>query len=178
MEGRRPLLAEVQALVALSPSERPRRTTSGVEGSRVAMILAVLQQHARIRLHGHDVFVSTVGGARLSGSASDTAVALAIASAHAGRPLGRDVAAIGELGLSGELRRVPDLPQRLAEAARLGFKAALVPATSPASAGSSRIVDGMRVMEIDHIHAALRLVRLVEQPEATGPRAVPDAPRW
>ena len=135
----------------------------------MAMILAVLQQHARIRLHGHDVFVSTVGGARLSGSASDTAVALAIASAHAGRPLGRDVAAIGELGLSGELRRVPDLPQRLAEAARLGFKSAIVPADSPASAGSSRIVDGMRVMEIDHIHAALRLVRLVEQPEATGP---------
>src|SRR4051812_46090963 len=99
MEGRRPLLAEVQALVTLSPAERPRRTTSGVEGSRVAMILAVLQQHAGIRLHGHDVFVSTVGGARLTGSASDTAVALAIASAHAGRPLGRDVAAIGELGL-------------------------------------------------------------------------------
>ena len=88
------------------------------------------------------------------------------------------MAAIGELGLSGELRRVPDLPQRLAEAARLGFKAAIVPADSPASAGSSRIVDGMRVMEIDHIHAALRLVKLVEQPEATGPRAVPDAPRW
>jgi DNA repair protein RadA/Sms len=178
MEGRRPLLAEVQALVALSPAERPRRTTSGVEGSRVAMILAVLQQHARIRLHGHDVFVSTVGGARLSGSASDTAVALAIASAHAGRPLGRDVAAIGELGLSGQLRRVPDLPQRLAEAARLGFKAAIVPADSAASAGSSRIVDGMRVMEIDHIHAALRLVKLVEQPEPTGPRALPDPPRW
>ena len=144
----------------------------------MAMILAVLQQHARIRLHGHDVFVSTVGGARLSGSASDTAVALAIASAHAGRPLGRDVAAIGELGLSGQLRRVHDLPQRLAEAARLGFKAAIVPADSAASAGSSRIVDGMRVMEIDHIHAALRLVKLVEQPEPTGPRALPDPPRW
>ena len=86
------------------------------------MILAVLQQHAGIRLHDHDVFVSSVGGARLTEPSNDIAIALAIASAAMGRPLGRNVVAIGELGLSGELRRVRDLGVRLAEAGRLGFR--------------------------------------------------------
>ncbi|GGF45420.1 DNA repair protein RadA [Marmoricola endophyticus] len=160
MEGRRPMLAEVQALVAETGAERPRRTTSGVDGSRVAMILAVLQQHAGIRLTSHDVFVSTVGGARLVGSASDTAVALSIASATAQRALGQQTVAIGELGLSGELRRVPDLTQRVAEAARLGFRLAVVPAERPESNGRSRIVEGMRVVEVGHLRDALRLVGL------------------
>ncbi len=86
MEGRRPLLAEVQALVTRTASERPRRTTSGLDSSRVAMVLAVLQQHCSIRLHAHDVFVSTVGGARLSEPASDLAIAVALASATTGAP--------------------------------------------------------------------------------------------
>ena len=161
MEGRRPLLAEVQALVAETGAERPRRTTSGVDGSRVSMILAVLQQHVGIKLTEHDVFVSTVGGARLVGSASDTAVALAIASATASRALGQQSVAIGELGLSGELRRVPDLDQRVAEAARLGFRLAIVPADRPEAAGRSRIVDGMRVVEVAHLREALRTVGLM-----------------
>lgn len=170
MEGRRPLMAEVQALVTPSAAERPRRTTSGVDGSRVAMILAVLQQHAGIRLHQHDVFVATVGGARLTTPASDAAIALAIASAHLGKPLGRHVAAIGELGLSGEFRRVPDVPQRLAEAARLGFRAAMVPAASSTSrTGADQVVQGLRVREIGHVYEALDLVGLTTgQPD---PRA-------
>ena len=86
MEGRRPMLAEVQALVTPTAAERPRRTTSGLDSSRVAMVVAVLQQHCGIRLHAHDVFVSTVGGARLSEPASDLAVAVALASANAGTP--------------------------------------------------------------------------------------------
>ncbi len=174
MEGRRPLLAEVQALVTVTAAERPRRTTSGVESSRVAMVLAVLQQHARLGTNSHDVFVSTVGGAKLTGPANDAAIALAIASAHVGRPLGREVVAIGELGLSGELRRVRDLPQRLAEAARLGFKAALVPAADPADAGTSTVVDGMRVLHVGHITDALRAVDLLDRDNAPvrGPYAV------
>ncbi|RLV50471.1 DNA repair protein RadA [Nocardioides mangrovicus] len=147
MEGRRPLLAEVQALVATSPAERPRRTTSGVDNNRLAMILAVLQQHAGIRLHSQDVFVSTVGGARLAGSASDAAVALAVASAHAHHALGTDVVAVGELGLSGELRRVPDLSQRVAEAARLGFRHALV----PGHAGLPARFGDLVVHEVGHV---------------------------
>ena len=154
MEGRRPLLAEVQALVTRSAAERPRRTTSGLDSSRVAMVLAVLQQHCSIRLHSHDVFVSTVGGARLSEPASDLAIAVALASATTGAPAPAGVAAIGEIGLAGELRRVRDLPQRVAEAARLGFRMALVPGRNGDSA--PRAVEGMKLVEVTDIASALR----------------------
>jgi DNA repair protein RadA/Sms len=176
MEGRRPLLAEVQALVTPSPLERPRRTTSGLDSSRVAMVLAVLQQHCRIRLHSADVFASTVGGARLHEPASDLAVAVAIASAHWGAPPPSGVVAMGEIGLAGELRRVRDLPQRLAEAARLGFKVALVPADRgrerrPASAAKLPTVEGMKVLAVADVAGALRLLRLSDE-TPTYPRAV------
>ena len=160
MEGRRPLLSEVQALVTPSAAERPRRTTSGVDQSRVALILAVLQQHAGVRLAGHDVFVSSVGGARLTEPSNDVAIALAITSAWLRQPLGRNVVAIGELGLSGELRRARDVGTRLAEAGRMGFRSALVPAESPQSVGNSRILDGMRVVDVDNIARALNLLGL------------------
>ncbi len=165
MEGRRPLLAEVQALVTPSPLERPRRTTSGLDGSRIAMVLAVLQQHCGIRLHGHDVFASTVGGARLSEPASDLAVAVALASATHLTPPPVGVVAMGEIGLSGELRRVRDLPQRLAEASRLGFKMAVVPAElhlpdAPRSHRTDRMVEGMRVVEVRDVLSALLLLNL------------------
>jgi DNA repair protein RadA/Sms len=163
LEGRRPLLSEVQALVTRTSSERPRRTTSGVDSARVAMIIAVLQQHAGIRLHDHDVFVSSVGGARLTEPSNDVAIALAITSAAMGRPLGRNVVAIGELGLSGELRRVRDLGVRLAEAGRLGFRSALVPATASQTAGESRVVDGLRVVDVDHVRRALSLLELEKE---------------
>ena len=154
MEGRRPLLAEVQALVTRTAAERPRRTTSGLDSSRVAMVLAVLQQHCGIRLHAHDVFVSTVGGARLSEPASDLAVAVALASATTGAPAPAGVAAIGEIGLAGELRRVRDLPQRVAEAARLGFRMALVPGRHGDRGPSA--VEGMQLVEVGDIASALR----------------------
>jgi DNA repair protein RadA/Sms len=160
MEGRRPLLSEVQALVTPSAAERPRRTTSGVDQSRVALILAVLQQHAGVRLASHDVFVSSVGGARLTEPSNDVAIALAITSAWLRQPLGRNVVAIGELGLSGELRRARDVGTRLAEAGRMGFRSALVPAESPQSVGNSRILDGMRVVDVDNIARALNLLGL------------------
>jgi DNA repair protein RadA/Sms len=161
MEGRRPLLAEVQGLVTHSAAERPRRTTSGLDSSRVAMVLAVLQQHCGIRLHAHDVFVSTVGGARLSEPASDLAVAIALASANCGLPTPRGVVAMGEIGLAGELRRIRDLPQRVAEAARLGFAMAIVPGDGSASGPRSpRTVEGMRVVEAIDVVGALRALRL------------------
>ena len=167
MEGRRPLLAEVQALVTPTAAERPRRTTSGLDASRVAMVLAVLQQHCGIRLHAHDVFVSTVGGARLSEPASDLAVAVALASANAAAPAPAGVVAMGEIGLAGELRRVRDLPQRLAEAGRLGFRAAVVPsepdASGPRSSGP-RQVDGMQIIDAPDIASALRVLRLSDVP--------------
>jgi len=165
MEGRRPLLAEVQGLVTPSSAERPRRTTSGLDGSRVAMVLAVLQQHCGIRLHSHDVFASTVGGARLLEPASDLAVAVALASATTGAAAPQGVVAMGEIGLAGELRRVRDLPQRIAEAARLGFRVAVVPAEPGRKAGRSPeswTVDGMRVLDVPDLVSALRLLRLTK----------------
>ncbi len=164
MEGRRPMLAEVQALVTPSPLERPRRTTSGIDGSRVAMILAVLQQHVGIRLHQSDVFASTVGGARISEPAADLAIAVAIASATNGLAPPKGVVAMGEIGLAGELRRVRDLPQRLAEAARLGFQVAVVPsepgATNPPGTASSRKIDGMTVLDVGSVRDALRTLQV------------------
>jgi DNA repair protein RadA/Sms len=160
MEGRRPLLAEVQSLVTMSPSDKPRRTTSGLDSSRVAMVLAVLAQHGRLKLHNHDVFCSTVGGAKLSEPATDLAIAISMASAHYSRPAPTATIAIGELGLAGELRRVRDLPQRLSEAARLGFKYALVPTdrAGGATPGKVRMVDGMKVMDVPDIASVLRLL--------------------
>jgi DNA repair protein RadA/Sms len=164
MEGRRPLLAEVQALVTPSAAERPRRTTSGIDSSRVAMVLAVLQQHCGIRLHAHDVFVSTVGGARLTEPASDLAIAVALASATSGVPAPRGVVAMGEIGLAGELRRVRDLPQRIAEASRLGFAMAVVPGTPERSPrGGLKRTEDLQVVEAPDIASALRVLRLTDR---------------
>jgi DNA repair protein RadA/Sms len=164
MEGRRPLLAEVQALLTPSPLERPRRTVSGVESSRVDMVLAVLQRHARLRIAGSDTFVATVGGAKLHDPAADLAIAVAVASSHLGVPAPRGAVAIGEIGLAGELRRVRDLPQRIAEAARLGFKVAVVPRgrtlASERGIPSRRTVDGLRVIEVDDVFGALLTLEL------------------
>ncbi|MGH3333281.1 MAG: DNA repair protein RadA, partial [Nocardioidaceae bacterium] len=160
LEGRRPMLAEIQALVTPSAAERPRRTTSGVDGARTAMTVAVLAQRARIRLHNHDVFLSTVGGARVSEPAGDLASAIAIASAWKDREVPTDVVAIGELGLAGELRRVRELPQRLAEAARLGFRSAIVPNEPGRAGGSVWEVDGMKVVGCPDIDSALRVLDL------------------
>jgi len=161
MEGRRPLLAEVQALVTKSATERPRRVTSGLDSSRVALVAAVLQQHCRLPLHGRDIFASTVGGARLSEPAADLAVAVAIASAFVGVAPPAGVVAIGELGLAGELRRVRDLPQRLAEADRLGFPTAVTP-VDPTRADPTRqlrsTTDGLSVIEVPDVVEALRML--------------------
>jgi DNA repair protein RadA/Sms len=155
MEGRRPMLAEVQALVTRSALERPRRTTSGLDSARVAMVLAVLQQHCGIALHAHDIFASTVGGARLTEPATDLAIAVALASAGTGGAPPRGVVALGEISLAGEVRKVRDLPQRIAEAARLGFRVAVVPATRGGDASERRTVDGMTVLEAPDLAAAL-----------------------
>lgn len=157
MEGRRPMLAEVQALVTKAV-DRPRRTTSGVDSARVAMILAVLQQHVGLRLSEHDVFVSSVGGARLTEPSNDLAIALAIVSASSGRALDRQFVAVGELGLSGEVRRVRDVPLRLAEAARLGSRRAAAPREPDDRPGEPRVIDQLRVLGVDHLLSLLPLL--------------------
>ena len=130
LEGRRPLATEVQALVAPSMLANPRRTTSGVDASRLAMVLAVLQRRVGARLADQDVYVSTVGGARVVEPSADLALALATASSRENIALPRGLVALGEVGLAGEIRAVTGVQQRLAEAARLGFVRAVVPAGS------------------------------------------------
>jgi DNA repair protein RadA/Sms len=161
LEGRRPMLAEIQALVTASPAERPRRTTSGVDPSRAAMVLAVLEARARVPLSSRDVFVSTVGGARVHEPAGDLATALAIASAAQGLVVPPEVIAIGEIGLAGELRRVPEVERRLSEARRIGFTYAIVPADS--GGRGSRQVDGMEVMAAPDLRTALRVLDLTRR---------------
>ncbi|WP_449280750.1 DNA repair protein RadA [Leucobacter sp.] len=121
MEGRRALPVEVQALVAKSATPNPRRVTSGVDPSRVAMILAVLERRVGARLHDQDVYVSTVGGVKLAEPAADLAIALAVLSAITDRALPHDLAAFGEISLAGEVRPVTGGPQRANEASRLGY---------------------------------------------------------
>ena len=128
VDGVRPLVTEVQALTALGTGGTPRRATSGVDSSRVAMLLAVLQSRFNVNLTRDDVYVSTVGGARVREPAADLAIALAVASSYNDLPPVEPVVALGEVGLTGEIRGCSWLPGRVREAARLGFKTILVPA--------------------------------------------------
>ncbi|WP_084106521.1 DNA repair protein RadA [Demequina sp. NBRC 110056] len=132
IDGKRPLPAEIQALVAPSALSNPRRATSGIDSSRVAMILAVLQRRVGVAVAADDVYVSTIGGARVTEPAADVALALALASARADAPVRPGLAAIGEVALSGAVRPVTGIGQRVAEAARLGFTEVLVPASASA----------------------------------------------
>jgi DNA repair protein RadA/Sms len=138
MEGRRPLVAEVQTLVCEALSEPPRRVTSGLDFARVGMIIAVLKQRAKIPIGKQDVFAATVGGVRLSEPSVDLALALAIASALAGVSIPADLVAIGEVGLAGEIRRVTGMQRRVSEAARMGFRRAVIPAGSGLLPSSSQ----------------------------------------
>src|SRR5439155_20988704 len=120
MQGSRVLLVEVQALTASSVIGAAKRKVSGVSSDRVAMIIAVLEKRAELRLAAEDVFVNVAGGVKVAEPAIDLAIALAIASAHMNRPLAARTCAMGELGLGGEVRSVPQIEQRLREASRLG----------------------------------------------------------
>jgi DNA repair protein RadA/Sms len=127
LEGRRPLVAEVQTLICDTQLEMPRRVTSGLDSSRVGMVLAVLQRRANVAIGKQDVYAATIGGVRLTEPSADLALALALASAKSDTSLPSDLVAIGEVGLAGEIRRVGGVQRRLAEAQRLGFRRAIVP---------------------------------------------------
>jgi DNA repair protein RadA/Sms len=127
MEANRPLLMEIQALVSPSPLAMPRRQTVGVDSTRMSLLTAVLEKKARIRLYDRDVFVNVARGARINEPAADLAVAAAIASSWLDKALPADLIVVGEVGLAGEVRSVGRLRERLAEAARMGFKRAVAP---------------------------------------------------
>ncbi len=153
LEGRRPLLAEVQALVGQSVLDVPRRVTSGLDSSRVGMVLAVLQRRADVKLGKSDVYAATVGGVRLTEPSVDLAVAVALASSVANLSVPQGVIAVGEVGLAGEVRNVAGVPRRIAEAERMGFRRAIVPA---GSADGSSGASAMEVVEVEDVRQAIR----------------------
>ncbi len=159
LEGRRPLVAEVQALVAASALSNPRRATSGLDSSRVAMALAVLDRRTGLSLGGRDVYAATVGGVRLTEPATDLAVLLAVASSAADVTLRQSLVVLGEVGLAGEVRRVGGVGRRLAEAARLGFTTAMIPSGTDEPAPA-----GMTVHEVADVATALRSASTPEPP--------------
>ena len=167
VEGKRPLVAEVQALVAGSPLPVPRRGSSGLDSARLAMTQAVVERHGRVRLHDKDVYCGSVGGIKIVEPCADLAVALAVASAAQDVALGMDVIALGEVALSGDIRPVHDIERRLAEAGRMGFKKALVPVgtterchgrASGGTGGRPVQVAGVTLVEVDSVARAVQAI--------------------
>jgi DNA repair protein RadA/Sms len=160
LEGTRPMLVEIQALVD-SGGPSPRRLSVGLDRDRLAMLLAVLHRHAGVACMDQDVFVNAVGGVRISEPAADLAVMLAIASSLKGRALPKGFIAFGEVGLAGEVRPAPRGQERLREAAKLGFSVAIVPkANAPkAGKGAGRDFEGLTIHPVERIEQALEVVR-------------------
>jgi DNA repair protein RadA/Sms len=153
-EGTRPLLIEVQALVDESRLQLPRRVAVGLDGNRLALLLAVLHRHGGIALGAHDVFVNVVGGVRLGETAADLPALLAAVSSLSDRPLPGELVAFGELGLAGEIRPVPYGEERLREAAKHGFRRAIVPAAN----APRRPIEGLEVIAVARLDEALRAI--------------------
>jgi len=150
-EGTRPLLVEIQALVDGANAPNPRRLSLGLEGTRLAMLLAVLHRHAGVVTFDQDVFVNAVGGVKITEPAADLAVLLAIMSSLRNRPLPRGLVVFGEVGLAGEIRPAPRGQERLREAAKLGFSTALIPkANAPRQA-----IEGLEIWAVDRVDAAI-----------------------
>ena len=159
LQGRRPLLAEIQALVT-DAAGNPRRATHGLEGSRIAMVMAVLDRGLGLKLSTKDVYASTVGGAKVADPSADLAAAVAIASACTGVPPLERTVALGEVGLAGDLRRVPGVERRLVEAARLGFQLAIIPSGSRDVTQKVPALGRMRVVEVPTLAEALTRIGL------------------
>lgn len=156
MEGSRGVLAEVQALVTPTGFGNPRRMSSGIDLNRVILLIAVLEKRARMNLSSSDVYINVAGGLRIDETAVDLGICVSIAAAQTDTPLPQDMIFIGEVGLGGELRNVIQLEKRLFEAAKLGFKSAIVP---KASLKGAKIPEGFAVYGISTIKEAMGLVR-------------------
>jgi DNA repair protein RadA/Sms len=157
LEGTRPMLVEIQALVD-SGGVSPRRLSVGLDRDRLAMLLAVLHRHAGVACMDQDVFVNAVGGVRISEPAADLSVMLAITSSLRGKPLPKGFIAFGEVGLAGEVRPAPRGQERLREAAKLGFSVAVVPKANAPKKGS-RDIEGLTIHPVDRIEEAMEVVR-------------------
>ncbi len=155
-EGSRPLLVEIQALVDESHGAMPKRITLGLEYNRLSMLLAVLHRHAGIAMHDHDVFINVVGGVKISETAVDLAVVLATISSFRNKPIGNDLVVFGEVGLAGEIRPVPNGEERVREAAKHGFKRAILAKSN----APRKAIEGLQVMPVERINEAIQLIDL------------------
>ena len=154
MEGTRPVLAEVQALVAKTMANVPRRASDGFDFNRAMLLLAVAEKRAGLRLASFDAFINVIGGLRLDEPGADLPVILAVASSYRDQPISGDLAAIGEVGLTGEIRSVSHMNQRLGEVARLGFRKCVIP-----RGGSEKleIPEGLTVFRVRNIREAIEI---------------------
>jgi DNA repair protein RadA/Sms len=155
LEGTRPLLVEIQALVDAAHAPNPRRLSVGLEQNRLAMLLAVLHRHAGIATWEQDVFVNAVGGMRIAEPAADLAVSLAVVSSLSDRPIPEKVVVFGEIGLAGEVRPAPRGQERLKEAAKLGFEKAIVPRANQPKGK----IAGLEVLAVERVDQAVQLLR-------------------
>jgi len=152
-EGTRPLLVEVQALVAESHASQPKRVTVGLESNRLAMLLAVLQRHGGIVMYDQDVFINVVGGVRINETSADLPLLLAAISSFRDQPFPRDLVTFGEIGLAGEIRPIAHGEERLKEAAKHGFKRALIPAAN----APRKKISGIEVIPVKRIQDVIAL---------------------
>ncbi len=161
MEGTRPLLVEIQSLVAPTSYPTPKRTSAGIDLNRVALILAVLEKHAGITFFGLDTFVNVVGGVRLYETAGDLALALSLTSSLKGKPLNSATIAVGEVGLTGEIRPVSRIRQRLTEAGKLGFERFIMPEANRAEIREeSSAYKGLQLIGVENIKEAVGMLLL------------------
>ena len=160
LEGTRPLIAEIQALVTQTAFPAPRRTTNGIDYNRMCLIIAVLEKRLGMKFYQNDVYLNVIGGVRLDEPASDVSVALALISSMTDRIVPDDLIAVGELGLAGECRAVSNLEQRVKEAARLGFTQAIVPYRNVEKRKLE--IPGIRLIPIKGIYEALNLLKKQE----------------
>lgn len=156
MEGTRPILAEVQALISNTSYNSARRNTNGIDHNRAMMLIAVLEKRGGLPVGGYDSYINVIGGLTLDEPAADLATILAMASSYFDKPLGRDLVAIGEVGLSGELRSVMNLNQRLTETARLGFSRCVIPARN----GKDEVIapNGLQLIKVRNVREAIMAV--------------------
>ncbi len=169
IEGTRPVLVEVQALVSPSPPGTPRRAVIGWDSGRLAMVLAVLEARCGIQIGANDIYLNVAGGLRVTEPAADLAVAAALVSSLSGTPMPRDAVVFGEIGLSGEVRPVGQTDARLKEAAKLGFASAVMPSRRPARAGGKPPEAPLRTVELSRLDELMPLFP-AEGPPARRPR--------
>jgi DNA repair protein RadA/Sms len=161
MEGTRPLLVEIQSLVAPTNYPSPRRTTTGIDSNRVALVMAVLEKHAGTSFFGLDTFVNVVGGVRLFETAADLALAYSLTSSLRGISFSSDTVAVGEVGLTGEIRPVSRISQRINEAVKLGFKRFVLPqANLNEFKKEAAKLKSMQLIGVDNIKEAIGIALL------------------